>query len=849
MTFTVRNGELTSVPFRVPAELADRWELLDRQEVDAFELSREADGPRRYRLAFNKPVVDKKSVRFRYRIPLDRGLDAAAARELSINRIAFEDGESGATRVSLELDPQVVLEGAAPGWIRAPEGPGAEPAGERFMLEFVAADPPREGRPFSFKARALRQLALPALVIPRLLVRTTEGVDGSRRTIARYWAELHGPELAFALPGGLEWVEARVDGRIADQVDYDESKAQYRLRFPGDAVSRPLLVELEYQETVPKPGSSWRLPELKGGAVVLQVLWEARLPWSLALVGTPRGWSDENHWSWSGFSWKRRPGKDAAGLAAWLVGSGGARAAIDDVLGSASEDSDRYLFSRRGEPTALVVWLVRSSWLVFLCSGLSLVVGFFAIFLKLRFRTIWLGIAIVAVLAGTLAEPAVTLLAAQAAALGAFLALTGAVDPAPDRPRGPADVAVGARSRSGCAARPGFGAQGQAERWVGRFHGHPGARAIDDRPSTCRRGVRAGAVAGSAQLHRRAGVIIMSAINKCIDLKHTTPSTAVPCRGRLRRARAVWLGLCLASAVSAAAAGEPEIIGVRAPAGKISRYIPPGTELRVLPAELFESLVTRATEGLRRQLAAEPPRLLRARHVARWDGRILAGRTELVIEKSAAVSMDFALEPWSPAVLGVTAHGGAHMGLSELPIHLFAEPAPVADHTSFIARDLNLETFFGARDSGKQTIWLGRHARQELQIDWALEARERRIGRGIHLALPAEATTTLALRFPETGYQRCEWDAGGDLWRRSPSIMSSGKSRPSRVGSSSSFSMPKPGIRRRARISGYRGRAGSTCARRSIESSGRSTGRPTGCSSWIRAIPSRWRSSSIPAWS
>ena len=54
VTFSVRNGELTSVPFRVPAEFADRWELLDRQEVDAFELSREADGSRRYRLAFNR---------------------------------------------------------------------------------------------------------------------------------------------------------------------------------------------------------------------------------------------------------------------------------------------------------------------------------------------------------------------------------------------------------------------------------------------------------------------------------------------------------------------------------------------------------------------------------------------------------------------------------------------------------------------------------------------------------------------------------------------------------------------------------------------------------------------------
>ena len=210
-------------------------------------------------------------------------------------------------------------------------------------------------------------------------------------------------------------------------MDFDQSRSQYRLRFPGDALSRPALVELEFQETAPSAGASWRLPELQGGAVVLQALWEARLPWSLALVGIPRGWSDENHWSWTGYSWKRRPGKDSAGLNEWLVGAGRPAAAIDDFAGSGADDSDRYLFSRRGEPAALSVWLVPGSWLVFICSGFTLVIGFLAIFLKLRFRTIWLGLRRVAVLSAVLVEPAVTFLALQAAALGAILALLGLV--------------------------------------------------------------------------------------------------------------------------------------------------------------------------------------------------------------------------------------------------------------------------------------------------------------------------------------------------------------------------------------------------------------------------------------
>ena len=62
------------------------------------------------------------------------------------------------------------------------------------------------------------------------------------------------------------------------------------------------------------------------------------------------------------------------------MGAGVSGASIDDFTGSDSEGSDRYLFSRRGQPAGLGVWLVPGSWLVFFCSGLTLVIGFLAIF-------------------------------------------------------------------------------------------------------------------------------------------------------------------------------------------------------------------------------------------------------------------------------------------------------------------------------------------------------------------------------------------------------------------------------------------------------------------------------------
>ena len=108
-------------------------------------------------------------------------------------------------------------------------------------------------------------------------------------------------------------------------------------------------------------------------------------------------------------------------------GAGASASTIDDFSGPGAEVEDRYLFSRRGEPVAFSPWLVPGTWLVGICSGLTLVIGFLAISRKLRFRTIWLGIAGVLILSATLVEPAVTFLLLQAAALGAFLSLLGFV--------------------------------------------------------------------------------------------------------------------------------------------------------------------------------------------------------------------------------------------------------------------------------------------------------------------------------------------------------------------------------------------------------------------------------------
>jgi hypothetical protein len=220
-------------------------------------------------------------------------------------------------------------------------------------------------------------------------------------------------------------VAARVDGRVCDQVSFDPVRSGYRLRFPSDIGSRPALVELEYQVSGRDTGSTWQAPQLLDGGLVLETLWEVQLPLDRAVVGVPQGWSDENEWYWGGNFWKRRPWKDGDALNRWIFGSAGPRAAVDDPRETRLDDSHRFLFSRVGQPVPLTVWVFSRVWAVATCSGAALILGFFTIFSRIRFRTIWAVGAGMALLVAGLLEPSVTLLCVQSAFIGVALTLLG----------------------------------------------------------------------------------------------------------------------------------------------------------------------------------------------------------------------------------------------------------------------------------------------------------------------------------------------------------------------------------------------------------------------------------------
>jgi hypothetical protein len=426
-TIGVRHGVLLSLEILVPAEIVDRWEMLDKELADREELGPEPGGGRRYRLMFPRPIVDKLTLRFRYRLNLISPLDAMTAREVTIPSISLREVPPGPTKVEMSLAPEIVLKGTVQGWIQSSGDSRAEPTGEGAILSFTESEPSDRGRPFEFQAIALPPVALPSLVVPRLLLKMVANDDEAIHTSATYWVEAHGPDFAFALPDAARWIGARIDGRSAEHVDYDPAHGGYRLRFPGEFGSKSVLVELQYEQGGRGVAATWQAPRLSDGGALLQTLWELRLPSSLALVGVPRGWSDENQWAWSGFMWTRRPRRDTTAVNEWIGGAQALARAVDEFDGTVPDDHDRYLFSRSGPPAALSFSVASRSWLVAICSGATLFFGFLAIFSKIRFRTTWLGIAGLTFLAAVLVQPSVMFLALESALLGLMLTMVGLV--------------------------------------------------------------------------------------------------------------------------------------------------------------------------------------------------------------------------------------------------------------------------------------------------------------------------------------------------------------------------------------------------------------------------------------
>ncbi|WP_165227419.1 hypothetical protein [Aquisphaera insulae] len=416
----VRYASIRELFVRVPVLRRDQWQVKGRSSITVTEAEPAADAAStRYRLALDPPIESAATLTFTLRRPLTIPEGESAARG-AVDWVRIEQATTTGVVVELSPAPGISTEVEAAGWESA-DGGAVATGGSRTYRRTTA----EAGLGLPFAAGTIRKAALPALVAPRMLLRTWDGPDGGSRTEAWYVIETHPGYAELSLPPAAQWIRARIDGRVAEQVERTAQGDGYRIDFPLDSRGRPVLLDIEYQAAAGPSGRDWSPPELRGGAVVMQSLWEIRTPWNQAVVGVPRGWGDENQWFWDVYVWKRKPRRPFAGLLQWLSASASSDAVLDDPTGDSQEATHAYLFSRPGPPRELHPWIASRAWLVAVCSGGALALGFWIMFSRSGPRVIYPALAAAAVLAVSLVHSSVLFLVLQSSLFGIVLAFLG----------------------------------------------------------------------------------------------------------------------------------------------------------------------------------------------------------------------------------------------------------------------------------------------------------------------------------------------------------------------------------------------------------------------------------------
>jgi len=419
----IRHGALRSVTVVIPAEIGDRWEVLDQEIARREDLGKAAEEGERWRLTLSRPRTSGLRLTFRARLPIEPALDEHPRRIVAPCVAAVETAQ-GTTRVSLELDPELRYEGAEGAWAPS-EPPGSALEGSGAMLEFSETGPALQGRPFVFSLRAAAPATVPETVVARQFIRSAVWGNAVNH---RAWLLLESRrgELVFDLAQAARILDARLDGRLVERIELDSQPGvpRFRIRLSKEQRARPVLLEISYEASRQAGASPWAAPRLAEGGAVAQVIWEIRVPWNQVLAGSPPGWTDLNHWIWDRASFERVPWRTGSELLEWAAGST-SRVLLDDPSQDESSDSRRYVFSRFGTAEPFEPRILSATLLIAVCSGLVLAAGFAIMLMRPRFRLVWLGGSVLGLLMLMMVSANVVLLVVQSSFYGLVLSLLG----------------------------------------------------------------------------------------------------------------------------------------------------------------------------------------------------------------------------------------------------------------------------------------------------------------------------------------------------------------------------------------------------------------------------------------
>jgi len=166
-------------------------------------------------------------------------------------------------------------------------------------------------------------------------------------------------------------------------------------------------------------------------------------------------------------------------------------------------------------------------------------------------------------------------------------------------------------------------------------------------------------------------------------------------------------------------ASPPEVVRLRVPSDRVADWFPHGTEIKGMSAEAFDRLLRDARSGAAARHGPDAPRLLRAGHSARWEGGVLTGRTELVIEPPPTGPGVLVLDPWTPA-------------------------ATPGDGRPAVVR---------SDGAGRTVVRVGPRGKDggtvTAVVEWTLRARPGSGGRKFVIGLPGDESSALALDLPQ----------------------------------------------------------------------------------------------------
>ena len=194
-----------------------------------------------------------------------------------------------------------------------------------------------------------------------------------------------------------------------------DSQGKLTVRLSAANVESDYRIELWYMRLdFDSKSLELPLPQVINSKMSGSTYWQVVTTNDQHLLGSPRGWTPEYDWAWSGFYWFRDSALEQSDLESW-VGV--------NVQLALPENTNQYLLSTVGEVTTLKASITGRSTLLFWLSGLVLIVGL--AILRLNFMQQPMVIFSVGLLAALAAVwiPELMLLVLQASFLGGLLVI------------------------------------------------------------------------------------------------------------------------------------------------------------------------------------------------------------------------------------------------------------------------------------------------------------------------------------------------------------------------------------------------------------------------------------------